>query len=69
MARDRPLCVNGELIGTHGEDIEWAYPRPHVSPNHQTGGQMSAFQIAAKRLEIDENVNRARLTRHLLAMK
>ena len=26
------LCANRELIGTHGQAIEWAHPRPPTSP-------------------------------------
>ena len=47
------MCVNGELIETHEWSIEWAHPRPPMSP--QTGGEVekSPFDIAAKRLELD----------------
>ena len=43
------------------------YPR-HVSHNPQTGVEKFPFQIAAKRLEIDESVNRTHLVRHFLAL-
>ena len=44
-------------------------PTPRVSPNPQTEGvEKSTFQIAAKLLEIDENVNRARLVRHFTTL-
>ena len=33
------------------------------------GDEKSPFQIAAKRLELDESVNRACLVRHFLALK
>ena len=59
------MCVNGELIGTHVSAIEWAYPQPQ-SPT--PGSPKFPFQIAAKRLDIDENVNRARLFGHFLAL-
>ena len=32
------ICVNKQLIGTHGLVIERAFLCPHVSPNPQTGG-------------------------------
>ena len=39
-----------------------AIPNSHVLPNPQNkGAEKSPFEIAAKRLEIDENVNRAGL--------
>ena len=28
-----------ELIGTHGRAIEWAYPRPHFTPNPSNWGR------------------------------
>ena len=56
------------LIGTYGWAIEWAYLQPPRPPNPQTGEVVNApFQIGAKRLEINENVNRARLIRYFLA--
>ena len=56
-----------ELVGTHGQTIEWGYPRPpRLTLTSKLEVEEYAFQIAAKRLEIDENVNRARLIRHLL---
>ena len=39
-----------------------------VTPNPKLGVEMSPFQIVAKWLEINENVNRARLIRHFLAL-
>ena len=43
------ICVNEELIGTHGRAIEWVHPRlPRPSPPEK-----SPFEIAAKRLEVD----------------
>ena len=60
------MCQWGwELIGTRGQAIEWAYPdlltpKPGVKNFH--------FQIAAKRLEIDDNVKRAHLITHWLAV-
>ena len=49
------MCVNGELIGSHGRTIEWAHPRPHVTPNTQTGegGEKCPFEITAIRLVLD----------------
>ena len=44
-------------------------PDPPRLPNPETSGlKKSPFQIVAKRLEIDEKVNRARLIRHFLAL-
>ena len=43
-------------------------PDPHVSPNPKLGVEKYRFQIVPKRLEIDENVNRARLARAFLAV-
>ena len=43
-------------------------PDPHVSPNSQTVVEKISFHIAAKQLEIDESINRARLVRHFLAL-
>ena len=40
-------------------------PRPLT---HKPGLEKSPFEIASKRLEIDENVNRARLIRQFLAL-
>ena len=60
------MCVNGELIGTHGRAIERAYPRPARPPYPQNREvEKSSFEIAAKRVEVDENVSRAR---HFLAL-
>ena len=38
--------------------VEWAYARPPCRPNPQTGVETFPFEIAAKRLEIDENVEK-----------
>ena len=61
--------VNVELFGTHGRATESAYPRSPRPPNPKLGVEKSPFEIAAKWLEIDENVNAARLIRHFLALK
>ena len=62
------ICVKRELIGTNGQAIKWAYPRPQRPPNPQTGGvEKAPFKIAAKRLEI-ENVNRTRFIRYFLVL-
>ena len=42
-------------------------PNPHALLTPKSGIKKSPFEIAAKRLEIDENINRARLIRHFLA--
>ena len=45
-------------------------PDPHVPHNYSNRRtiEKSPFQIAAERLEVDENVNRARSVRHFLAL-
>ena len=44
-------------------------PNPHVALTLLTGAiEPPPFEIAAKRLEMDENVNRARLITHFLAL-
>ena len=40
---------------------------PHVYSTPKLRVEKSPFEIAAKRLEIDENVNGAHLVRHFLA--
>ena len=42
-------------------------PRPS-NPQNRGGVEKCPFEIAAKRLEINENVNRPRLIRHFLAL-
>ena len=45
-------------------------PNPARPPFPQTMGSKSPpFEIAAKRLEIKQNINRARLIRYFLALK
>ena len=56
------MCVNDELIWIHGWANEWTCPRNLTYPYTQTGAggegvEKSPFQIAAKLLEVDENVN------------
>ena len=41
---------------------------PNISSNPNLGIENSPFQIAVKRMEIDENMKRARLIRHFLAL-
>ena len=57
---------------THGWAIKWVKPEPHISRHTQNGGEgkveKSDFQIAAERLEINENVNRSHLRTHWLAV-
>ena len=54
------MCVNRDLIGTHGPAIGWAYPRSPMPPNlSKPGIKKSLFQISANLLEVDENVNSA----------
>ena len=58
-----------QLIGIHGWAIEPVYPHPHISTNPQIGGfENSPSQVAAQWLEINENVDQARLTRYVLAL-
>ena len=52
--------MNTEVIETNGQAIELVHPRPpplvpHITP--EAGVEKSPFETAAKRLEIDENVN------------
>ena len=64
------ICVNGELIGTHGQAVEWTYPHPRVTFYPQTGEvEKPPFQISANRLELDENVNRTHFKTHWLVVK
>ena len=59
----------GSYKATNGWAIKWAYPRHTMSfLTLKLGVEKSLFQIAPKRLEIDENVNRARWIRHFLAL-
>ena len=41
---------------------------PDVLLTPKPGVEKSPFEIAVRRLEVDENVNRARLVRHFLAL-
>ena len=43
-------------------------PDPHVRVKPKAAAEKFPFQIAAKRSEIDENVIRARLIAHFLAL-
>ena len=52
-AASATICVNGELIGTHGRAFEWAHPRPPRPSYPKPGAEQSPFEIAAKLLEID----------------
>ena len=57
-----------EQAGNHGRAIEIPYPQP---PRARTTGGVdnSLFHISVKRVEIDENVNIARMRTHWLALK
>ena len=43
-------------------------PAPHGTLNPKPGVEKSPVQISANRLEVDENVNRAYFTIHLLVV-
>ena len=60
----------GGLKGTVGKLSSGHIPDPRRPPNSAYVGveEKSNFQIAAKGLENDENVNRVRLIRHLPAL-
>ena len=50
--------------------MEWTYQQLPTSPlPTEAGVEKSPFQTAPKRLEMDENVNSARLIRHFLSLK
>ena len=44
-------------------------PDPPRLPNPKLGVEKSSFQIAAKRLETGENINKVRLIRNFWALK
>ena len=44
-------------LGANGRAIKWAYPDLHVPLTPKPGIAKSPSDIAAKSLEIDENVN------------
>ena len=64
--RDRPYVWTEDLM----EPIKWTYPRPWVPPNPSNRRvKKIPFRISVKRLEVNENVNRAHLKKkkHWLA--
>ena len=63
------MYVNEELLDIHGWAIEWAYPGPQLLVIPKQEVEKSLFHITAKRLEINENVNRADLRTHWLVVK
>ena len=66
--RIRVRWTDGQLIGTHGWAVEWAYPQPPRHPP-KPGGRKVPFTISANLIEIDEDVNRAHLRTHWLAIR
>ena len=53
-------------MGSHGQDIEWTYPK--LLPT-KPGVEKYTFQISAKRLEVDEDVNRVHFRIQRLVVK
>ena len=47
---------------------QYPIPTSHLTYKLEVGVEKCPFQIAAKRLKIDVNVNRARLIRHFLVL-
>ena len=60
------ICVNRELIGARMRDI--TSKRAHVSLSPKPKVEKFPIHVAAKRLEIDENVNRTYLRVHWVAV-
>ena len=61
------ICLNRELIETHGRAIKWPIldrlrlPKPVV--------EKSPFKISVDQFEVDENVNKAHFRIHWLTVK
>ena len=61
--------INGQLNWVTSDPCSDSHLNLNVSPNHILVVEKFLLQISVKRLEMDENVNRAHLRTHQLAVK
>ena len=60
------MYLTKEILRTHGRAIEWV---GSITDTNALSDSPKPFEIAASRLEIDEDANRAHLRTHWLAVK